>query len=102
MKTTKHAPDYLSKCAMREVPEATLVVSPLIGPTICNLLGRAESEVIGSQHCFEDGLRVLNDLRRNHGVCIRILLDRIQVIKLSSSKQTERIESMRARILEIA
>ena len=42
-------PDHLARCALKDVPAVTLVVSPMIQPTVDNLLCRAEREGIGTQ-----------------------------------------------------
>ena len=55
------SPDFLTRCALKDVPAVTLVVPPMIQPTIDNLLCRAEGEVIGTQYCFDykEGVQIL-------------------------------------------
>ena len=60
------------------------------------VLRAAEQSIVGTAYCFDsvEGIRLIEDRRRNHNVMVRILLDAGQYAEPSASKQPGSIEQM--------
>ena len=72
------------------------VAYPHIQPVMLRVLRNAEQSVVGTAYCFDstEGIRILEDRRRNHNVSIRVLLDAGQYAEPSAGRQPGAIEQM--------